>query len=273
MDLDRLLETARAAAAAAADSHADHLGRIVATEADEKGRSDYVSAADLAAQARALDVIGERHPDHGILAEEMDAGEQAQLIESGGPVWVVDPLDGTTNFLHGHPMFAASVGLTVDGVFVVGAVTQTTTGESWWGRKGGGAWWGRPGTTARRLRVTPAISLDRTLIGTGFPFKALDLLPQYLAQFDRVLRASSGVRRTGSAALDLCYVASGRLDGFWELSLSPWDFAAGVVLVREAGGVVERVEDGDINLDSGSVAAASDPVLLHALRALVAGGA
>ena len=219
-------------------------------------------------------MIRDRHPDHAILAEEMALAEREDLVGRGGPVWVVDPLDGTTNFLHGHPMFASSVALTVDGVFVVGAVSQATTEERWWASAGEGAWWqGRRGENRlggkNRLAVTPAGSLERTLIGTGFPFKALDLLPEYLTQFDRVLRGSSGVRRTGAAALDLCYVASGRLDAFWELALSPWDFAAGVVIAREAGGIVERVEGGPLTLDAGSVAAASSAELLEALRATI----
>jgi len=244
------------------------LGVVVAKDASAKGHSDFVSAADLDAQERALEVIRHRHPDHAILAEEMDRAERDRLLGRGGPVWVIDPLDGTTNFLHGHPMFASSVALCVDGRFVVGAVSQATTDERWWASEGRGAWW-RGGARERRLQLVGGQALELALVGTGFPFKALDLLPDYLLQFDRVLRRSSGIRRTGSAALDLCYVASGRLDAFWELSLSPWDFAAGVVIVREAGGVVERVEGGPITLDAGSVSAASSGALLAKLRATI----
>ena len=265
-DLERWLETARGAAETAAASHRTHLGRVGAQDASEKGQSDFVSEADLAAQDAALAWIRGRHPDHLVLAEEMSATERADLVGRGGPVWVVDPLDGTTNFLHGHPMFASSVALTIDGEFVLGCVVQALTGETWWATRGAGAWWS-DGQKERRLRADPPPSLARSLVGTGFPFKALDMLPGYLAQFDRVLRNSSGVRRTGSAALDLCYLASGRLDAFWELTLSPWDYAAGVVLVREAGGVVERIDGGAITLESGTVCAASGRELLEALRA------
>lgn len=225
-----------------------------------------MSAADLAAQAAALAVIRNRHPDHTALAEEMDAEERARLIERGGPLWIVDPLDGTTNFLHGHPMFAASVGLAVDGVVVVGAVEQAVTREVWWACRGRGAWWQGPGEAVRKLRVTKPASLERALVGTGFPFKALDLLPGYLIQFDGVLRRSAGIRRTGSAALDLCYLACGRLDAFWELHLSPWDFAAGTIIVQEADGVMERLDGSPLTLSEGTVAGAGSPQLLHALR-------
>ncbi len=220
----------------------------------------------MAAQERALAVIHGRLPDHAVLAEEMEPDERARLIERGGPLWVVDPLDGTTNFLHGHPMFAASVALTVDGTSVLGAVEQAVTGETWWATRDGGAWWQAPGQPTRRLGVTRPPSLERALVGTGFPFKALDLLPEYLVQFDRVLRSSAGIRRTGSAALDLCYLASGRLDAFWELHLSPWDYAAGWVIVEEAGGVVERLSGEPLTLAEGTVAGAGSASLLRALR-------
>jgi myo-inositol-1(or 4)-monophosphatase len=137
----------------------------------------------------------------------------------------VDPLDGTANFLHGHPVHAASVGVAVDGVVAAGAVSCATTGERWWARRGQGAW-----KSGRRIAVSDARCLEGGLIGTGFPFKVQHLIPAYLEELGHVLRAGAGVRRAGAAALDLCYVAEGRLDGFWESFLNPWDFAAGIVI-------------------------------------------
>jgi len=219
-----LTRTALEAAEAAAAIHRRDAGRVVLEAATEKARADYVSQTDIDAQEAALAVIRGRYPSHQILAEEDDEPLAERLAAwDGAPLWVVDPLDGTANFLHGHPQYAASVAVAVDG---------------------------KP-------------------LGTGFPFKLLDELPGYLAQFDRVLRSSSGIRRAGAAALDLCYLAQGSLDAFWEIILMPWDFAAGWLLVEEAGGVMTRTDGSDLELVDGPVMGASDAGLLEELRALV----
>lgn len=260
--IDHWLRTALDAADAAARVHTDHLHRVGVAQGRAKGRADFVSEADEAAQAAVVELIRRRHPGHLILAEEDDA--PPAMPDGDTPIWIVDPLDGTTNFLHGHPAHAASVAVAVSGRPVAGAVVSAPSGERWWARRGGGAW-----RDNRRIRVTDDGPLDRCLVGTGFPFKALDQLPRYLEGLGEVLRATAGVRRGGAAAMDLAYVADGRFDAFWEFHLHPWDFAAGILLVEEAGGVVERVEGGAAGLEAGSVIAASSPGRLEALRALV----
>ena len=259
------------AADAAADVHLRHVGLVDMSFATEKSGNDFVSEVDLASQRAALAIIRARHPQHGILAEEDDALEFGP-VNSGGsePVWIVDPLDGTTNFLHGHPMFAASVGLWAGDAFVIGAVHAAMTAESWWAADGMDAWYQGPlAPDAVRLKTSPTGSMADALVGTGFPFKARDQIPLHLSQVDRVLRESSGVRRTGSAALDLCYLAQGRLDCFWERVLSVWDIAAGLRILTEAGGVASRVDGSPIDLESGDVLAANGPPLHGKLRDLV----
>lgn len=240
-------------------------------EAQEKAKSDFVTRVDLEAQEAALDVIRENHPDHSILAEEGDKGPggSERFPGNGGRLWIVDPLDGTTNYLHRHPAFAASVGVwRSDGGKVVmeaGAVVSPRTGERWWAYRGGGAW-----KNGEPIRVSGVRSLRTALVGTGFPFKEPELVPQYLAQLGRVLLASGGVRRCGSAAMDLCYLAEGILDAFWEEAyLSPWDIAAGLVILGEAGGFATRIGGGDFDLAPGSVLAANSPELLAELGMLV----
>lgn len=267
-----LLETARAAAGAAAEVHLRWAGRTGSADAREKGTSDFVSQVDLDAQEEALAVIRERHPGHTILAEEDEADtrrHEGSALAPDSPVWVVDPLDGTTNFLHGHPCYAASVGVVVAGRPVAGAVRAAATEEEWWAAAGEGAFHnGEP------IRVSRVGELRGALVGTGFPFKILHALPSYLPELGRVLGATSGIRRGGSAALDLCYLAQGRLDAFWEGWLAPWDVAAGLAILAEAGGVWSRMDGTPLDpVRDGSVLAANSPALLEALGAVVRGGA
>lgn len=268
--LESWLETARAAADAAAAVHVDAAGSVLADHARQKGTADFVSEVDEAAQRAALAVIHTRHPDHLVLAEEDDA--PPALPTDGTPLWVVDPLDGTTNFLHGHPMHVASVGLAVGGAFVVGAVTCGPTGERWWAAQGMGAFKALDATSsAQRITTSNPQSMARALIGTGFPFRDLEYLDVYMNQFLRVIRSTAGARRGGAAALDLCYVAEGRFDGFWEQRLSPWDFAAGVAIIREAGGMVTRVDGTEVTIDAGSILAGANPAFTAELKALLDG--
>ena len=261
-----LTRTALEAAEAAAAIHRRDAGRVVLEAATEKARADYVSRTDIDAQEAALTVIRGQYPEHQILAEEDDAPLAERLAAwDGAPLWVVDPLDGTANFLHGHPQYAASVAVAVDGKPFSGAVVSGSTAERWWATRGEGAYKG-----GRRIHVAPPRPLINAMVGTGFPFKLLDELPGYLTQFDKVLRSSSGIRRAGAAALDLCYLAQGSLDAFWEIILMPWDFAAGWLLVEEAGGVMTRTDGSELELADGPVMGASDAKLLEELRSLVA---
>lgn len=267
VSLNELLATARAAADAAAEVHRRNIGRADLLQGRDKGHRDFVSEVDLEAQRVVLSMIGERHPRHRILAEEDDGGAGDGGGDPGEPCWIVDPLDGTTNFLHGHPMFCASVGVVLDGVPVAGAVTAAASGERWWAARGIGAY-----RNGERIRVSGVQDPGLALVGTGFPFKTPEVVPEYLAAFGRVLLASSGIRRGGSAAMDLCFLAQGSLDSFWEMSLSPWDIAAGLCILTEAGGVYTRIGGEAARADeAGSLLAANSPAMRAALAARVRG--
>ncbi len=262
-----LLFTALEAAQAATAVHTRYAGTPALEDAREKGTSDFVSRVDIQAQRAALAVIRRDFPDHRIVAEEDDPdriqAEGGARGPASGPLWIVDPLDGTTNYLHGHPQYAASVGVLVDGAPAAGAVMAGASGERWWALRGGGAW-----KDGRRIRVSSVRALDRALVGTGFPFKRHDFISAYLEQFGRVLPTSMGIRRGGSAALDLCALASGVLDAFWELVLKPWDIAAGLMILQEAGGTATRMDGSPLTLDRPeSVLAGNSPELVEALDA------
>lgn len=267
LPLTGLLATARAAADAAAEVHRRNMGRMDLVQGRDKGHRDFVSEVDLEAQRVVLAMILDRHPRHRILAEEEDGTPRDGGGDPGEPCWIVDPLDGTTNFLHGHPMFCASVGVVMDGVPVAGAVTSAATGERWWAARGAGAF-----RNGELIRVSGVEDPGLALVGTGFPFKTPDLVPEYLESFGRVLLNSSGIRRGGSAAMDLCYLAQGSLDSFWEMSLSPWDIAAGLCILAEAGGVHTRIDGTPTRVEeAGSLLAANGPALHKALRGRVRG--
>ncbi len=265
-ELESWLDTAREAAEAAAAVHAEWAGRVGVPDASWKRFADLVSEADLVAQEAALSVIRRHHPDHVVLAEEGDAATTG-LPDGPTPIWIVDPLDGTANFLHGHPMYASSVAVARSGRLVAGAVTASALGHRWWARRGGGAF--RDGEP---IRTSGIRTMKGALVATGFPFKEPDHHETYAGQLTRALRAGAQVRRGGAAAVDLCFLADGRFEGFWEAALQPWDFAAGALIVEEAGGVVGRVEGGPLPLASGSVLAANSAEILDLLRARVTGG-
>jgi myo-inositol-1(or 4)-monophosphatase len=202
-------------------------------------------------------------PGSAVLGEELSP--DGPPAGAGDVIWIVDPLDGTTNFLHGYPQYAVSIGCRVGGALAVGVIHDVPRDLVYWAAQGHGAWLGRT-----RLRVSDQREPRLALVGTGFPFKRIAALPAYLRQLDAVLRAASGARRAGTASLDLADVAQGRFDAFWEQSLAPWDVAAGVVLVREAGGVVTTF-DGDAEVLGGGSIVAGNPVLHRWLRDLLAG--
>jgi myo-inositol-1(or 4)-monophosphatase len=270
--VDPLVRTALDAADAAGRVHLRWAGRVDMGGAEVKGFGDFVSDADRESQEAALAVIEGRFPDHRVLAEEGNE-EDRPGWEGATPVWIVDPLDGTTNFLHGIPVWAASVAVAVQGEVVAAAVSCPPTGERWWARRGQGAW-----KNGRRIRVSGGASgvrsLEEAVVGTGFPFRRLHLLARYQAQFRAILEAGAGIRRAGAAAIDLCWLAEGRFDAFWELHLNPWDFAGGILVVEEAGGVVARPDRSPLELTPGGVLAANSPGLRDELGELLdaAGG-
>lgn len=212
----------------------------------EKSRHDFVTEIDRAAESLIAAALTADAPGSVVVGEELTPA----TARAGEVVWIVDPLDGTTNFLHGYPQYAVSIGCAVRGELCVGVVHDVPRDLVYRAATGHGAWLGE-----RRLAVSAVTAPERALVGTGYPFKHIEQLDRYLRQFTAVIRASSGVRRAGSAALDLADVAAGRFDAFWELSLAPWDVAAGAVLVREAGGVVTTIEGSDDVLGNGSIIA------------------
>jgi myo-inositol-1(or 4)-monophosphatase len=204
-----------------------------------KRHNDFVTEVDRAAEAAVIEILHRAYPDHAILAEE--SGATAGQAAGSEYTWIIDPLDGTTNFIHGFPQYAVSIGLKHKGVLAQGVVYDPTKNELFTATRGRGAY-----LNERRIRVSKRLQLNEALIGTGFPFRDFADLDEYLAMFRALTARVAGIRRAGSAALDIAYVAAGRLDGFWEMGLSPWDMAAGALMVQEAGGLV-----GDLRGDAG----------------------
>lgn len=219
-------------------------------DAVEKGHHDWVTDVDREAERIIAEVLLAETPSARLMAEE---GSPA--LAEGGLVWVVDPLDGTANFLHGYPQYAVSIAAAVNRRLEAGVVVDVTRECCYGAVRGNGAW-----CAGTRLEVSRVQEPRRALLGTGFPFKQLERLDEYLGQFRRLLPLTSGIRRTGSAALDLADIALGRLDGFWELVLAPWDIAAGQLLVREAGGVVTDLSGRDIGVEHTAVVAGNPTI-------------
>jgi myo-inositol-1(or 4)-monophosphatase len=231
---DALLPPMLDAAAQAAEFIRAQAARLGDLTWEHKGPADFVSDVDRGAEEIVRRVLLTAFPDAVFVGEESydPAASLGERI-----AFVVDPLDGTTNFLHGFPWYAVSIGATHAGVPVAGVVRNVPTGETFAARRGAGAW--RETAAGREpIRVSTVVDPARALVGTGFPFKNIDRIDAYLRQFAAITRATAGIRRPGAAALDLCDVACGRFEAFWELTLAPWDIAAGMVIVREAGGVV-----------------------------------
>jgi myo-inositol-1(or 4)-monophosphatase len=195
---------------------------------DMKDQRDFVTVVDRTSEQLINAVLVEATPAGRLVGEELNPA-----LVRDGLVWIVDPLDGTTNFLHGVPVWAVSIAAAVDGVLEAGVVLDVPSGEQFEAVRGGGAT-----RSGERLRVSSITEPEFALIGTGFPFKDVSRLPEYQRQFAAVANGTSGIRRPGAAAIDFAWVAAGRFDGFWEQQLAPWDMAAGTLLVREAGGIV-----------------------------------
>lgn len=213
-------------------------------QVSSKGPGDFVTKADREAERIIKEELMGGRPTYGWLGEETGAEAGADPTRR----WIVDPLDGTTNFLHGLPHWAISIALEHKGEIVSGVVFDAAKDEMYWAEKGAGAW-----MNERRLRVSGRRSMSDAVFATGVPFGAKRTLPAMLSDLARLMPACAGMRRWGAAALDLAYVAAGRFDGFWERELQPWDLAAGLVLVREAGGMVSAIREGDDVLEKGSV--------------------
>ena len=230
-----------------------------ALEVKSKRARDYVTQVDRAAEEAIIDIVHKAYPDHGVLAEE--SGSSAAEAEYR---WIIDPLDGTTNFIHGFPQYCVSIGIEHRGALTHAVVYDPVKNELFTASKGRGAF-----LNDRRVRVSKCARLQDALIGTGFPFKEVGRLDLYTRQLRRFMETAAGVRRAGAAALDLAYVACGRLDAFWELGLSPWDMAAGTLLIQEAGGLVGDLAGEAGFMESGDVCAATPklfPALLEALK-------
>jgi myo-inositol-1(or 4)-monophosphatase len=221
----------------------------------DKSCNDYVTEVDRAAEAAIIEVLHEAYPKHAILAEESGATGESDFV------WIVDPLDGTTNFLHGLPQFAVSIALAERGVLTQAVVYDPSRNELFTATRGCGAF-----LNDRRLRVSKRIRLGEALIGTGFPYREFTHIDAYLGVFRDLIQSTAGLRRPGSASLDLAYVAASRYDGFLEIGLKPWDIAAGALLVTESGGLVGDLEGENRFLDSGHIMAASPKIFAQLVR-------
>jgi myo-inositol-1(or 4)-monophosphatase len=223
----------------------------------EKAANDFVSDVDREAEQSIIRTLREAYPDHAILAEESGASGQSDYQ------WVIDPLDGTTNFIHGFPQYAVAIALIHKGTVTQAVVYDPSRNDLFTASRGRGAF-----LNDQRMRVSKRVSLKSALIGTGFPFRQLEHLEAYLAILRDIIKNSAGIRRAGSAALDLAYVAAGRLDGFWEFGLSPWDIAAGSLLISEAGGLVGDLRGEPDYLRTGNIVAGAPKVFVQLLQTL-----
>jgi myo-inositol-1(or 4)-monophosphatase len=255
-----LLATCVAAAVRGADVIRGFTNRRGTLEWEEKAHADFVSAVDRASEEAIAEIVRARHPDARMVGEEL-APDVSTLT---GVTFVADPLDGTTNYLHDFPWYCVSIAALVDGEPAAGAILNVPTGELFTATAGGGARLSGQPIAVSRIDVP-----SRALIGTGFPFKRAEEIESYLRVIAAVMRDVAGLRRPGSAALDLADVACGRFDAFWELSLAPWDVAAGILLVREAGGLVTDLEGGPARVAHGPIVAGNPAMhawLLEQLR-------
>jgi myo-inositol-1(or 4)-monophosphatase len=246
----------------AAQVHKKHLGSVAADAWSEKGTADFVTYVDKEAEARIVETIRSRFPDHDILAEE--AAGETEDARSSDWLWIIDPLDGTTNFLHQYPVYCVSIALLNENRPVVAVVVNGATGELWTATEGSGAF-----LNDAPITVSTNQQLDRALIGTGFPFKAPAVIERYLEQFRAVFERVADIRRAGSAALDLCHVATGYFDGFWELDLRPWDYAAGTLMIREAGGVITNLNGAEPDWVTGGGIIAGNARVYSVLREIL----
>lgn len=254
-----LLNVMIAAARKAGRALARDFGEVENLQVSRKGPSDFVSSADMKAEKTLFEELSKVRPGYGFVMEERGVVEGTDKTNR----WLVDPLDGTTNFLHGIPHFAISIGLEREGVLIAGVIYNVVRDELFWAEKGAGAF-----LNDRRLRVSARSDMRDALFATGTPWHGRPGHEKALKEIGNVIGKSAGIRRFGSAALDLAYVAAGRFDGYWERNLNIWDIAAGAVIVREAGGMVIEVDGGDF-MHTGSILASNaslTPLLAKAVR-------
>jgi myo-inositol-1(or 4)-monophosphatase len=253
-----LLNIAIGAARAAGNMIIRYINRIDSVAVQSKRRNDFVSEVDRLAEREIIAVIRRAYPQHAILAEESGGHGGSDEYQ-----WLVDPLDGTTNFLHGFPQYAVSIALKHRDSSQLGVVYDPFKEELFTAYRGAGAT-----LNSRRIRVSQATSLSGALLGTGIPYRPDQDLDAYLVTLKALMPDTAGIRRAGSAALDLAYVACGRLDGFWEFGLRPWDMAAGTALVQEAGGMLGDISGGSGYLNTGNIVAASPKVFQAMIKTL-----
>ncbi len=234
-----------------------NLGKLDTLAIHTKDRNDFVTEVDRQAEQEIIYILRKAFPSHGILAEE------SGLREGDEYQWIIDPLDGTTNFLHGFPQFAVSIAMRHKGRLEHGVIYDPLRQEIFSASRGAGAT-----LNDQRIRVTNRKTLEGSLLGTGFPFKSQQHLETYLDMFRALFPQTAGIRRAGSAALDLAYVATGRLDGFWEIGLSIWDMAAGVLLIQEAGGLSSDFTGGHEHLESGNIVAGNPKLFAEILKTI-----
>ncbi len=254
-----LLNIAISAARQAGDIIVRHMEQLDRVKVTAKSQEEYFCEVDIKAEQAIINTIHKAYPDHGIIAEE--SGAQNEDAES---VWIIDPLDGTSNYLHGFPFYSVSIALRVKNRIEHAVVYDPLRHECFSASRGRGA-----RLNDRRLRVSKQTQLSASMLGTGFPFRNEALAKRYLPTFEALFGKCAGVRRTGSAALDLAYVASGRLDGFWEFGLRPWDIAAGCLLIQEAGGLVSDLQGGEDYMRQGDVVAGTPKVFKALLQTLM----
>jgi myo-inositol-1(or 4)-monophosphatase len=241
--MDPLLNVAVMAARRAGSTLIKKMVNLDKLKVEQKAHNDFVSDADRAAEKAVIDCIHKHYPDHAILAEESGASGESDTV------WIIDPLDGTTNYLHSFPVFAVSIGVQVKGRMEHGVVYDPMRQELFTASRGEGAQ-----LDGRRIRVSGQSDLSRALIGTGFPFREKDMdIGPYMTALTKTIKNTAGIRRAGAAALDMVYVAAGRLDAYFETNLQSWDLAAGSLIVREAGGIVSGLDGSENFLDTGHV--------------------
>lgn len=250
-----------AAARKTARALARDFGEVENLQVSRKGPSDFVSSADLKAEKTLFEELSKARPGYGFVMEERGVVEGTDKTNR----WLVDPLDGTTNFLHGVPHWAISIALEREGVLIAGVIYNVVRDELFWADKGAGAY-----LNDKRLRVGARSDMRDALFATGTPFHGKPGHDVFLKEVEHVIAKSAGIRRWGSAALDLAYVAAGRFDGYWERGLNVWDIAAGAVLVREAGGIVTEPDGGDF-MKTGAILA-SNTALAPPLQQTLRGG-
>jgi myo-inositol-1(or 4)-monophosphatase len=240
-----MIEVAKTAALAAGEILLENFRKVSKDKIRKKAKNDFLSFVDETSEKKIISIIKESFPQHSILAEETGLSNNKNDYQ-----WIIDPLDGTTNYLAGIPVFAVSIGLQHKDELILGVIYDPSHDELFWAEKGNGAF-----INDKEISVSSSKQLEDSLIATGFPFKLKHLVPEYLEAWKKIFHSSIGMRRMGAAAIDLAYVAAGRFDGFWEIGLSPWDMAAGALIIREAGGKVTDFWDKEQFLNTGYIVA------------------